>query len=51
MNLSNGDKHITSEQKLIIYSCSNELMGAMIGGTQNALQHALYLSPLLRFTV
>jgi len=22
----------------------------LIGGTQNALQHALYLSPLLRFT-
>jgi len=35
MNLSNGDKHITSKHKLILYSCSNAWW--------NALWHALYV--------
>jgi len=29
MNLSNGDKQVTSEQKHIIYSCSSAWCGAM----------------------
>lgn len=60
MNLNNGDEQniqlgkgnylVNSDHNLFIPQCMMGAINELIGGSQNAPQHDLLLSPLLRFT-